>query len=428
MKIDEILKEVLNKVNPPKEEFDSIDKFVKDFKNKIEEKLKSAKINAEVFVGGSFAKKTLIKKGLYDIDVFVRFDKKYLGKDISKLLEKIIKGNKFGKISRIHGSRDYFKIEPENKNFFIEVIPVLKINNPKEADNVTDLSYFHVNYIRKKLKTEKKLGGARIAKAFCHANKCYGAESYINGFSGYALELLIDYYGDFMSFVKGISKVKDKEIIDADKLYKNKYDITINMNSAKMSSPIVLIDPTFRERNALAALSKETFRNFQETCKKFLKSPSIEMFETEKINLEKIKNKAQKNKYEFILLGAETDKQEGDIAGSKLVKFFKHLSDEIEKFYEIKEKGFEYNGGKTAEFFFVVKKKNEIILSGPEIKDKKENIKKFRQRHKNIFEKKGRLFAREKVDKKINEFIKDWMNKNSQKILEMYIDVLKINT
>ncbi|MDD5012578.1 MAG: nucleotidyltransferase domain-containing protein [Candidatus Nanoarchaeia archaeon] len=424
--INQILKEVLTKIDPLKEELNSIDKIVRGFIAELERKIKTARIDAEVFVGGSFAKRTMIKKGVYDVDIFVRFNEKYRGENISGIVEKLVKGIKKSKISRVHGSRDYFKVEPENQNFFMEIIPVIKVKNPKEAENITDLSYFHVNYVRRKLKTEKILDEIRIAKAFCHANKCYGAESYISGFSGYALELLIIHYKNFLNFVKAITKMKEKEIIDIEKLYRNKYELNMNMNSAKMTSPIVIIDPTFKERNALAALSRETFENSREVCRKFLKNPSAEMFELKEMDFEKEKKKAQKNNFEFILLGAETSKQEGDVAGSKLVKFYRHFTDELGEFYEIKNKGFEYNGKKEAKYFFAVRKRKEIIISGPETRDRKDNIKKFRMRHKNVFEKNGRFYAREKVDKKIREFVKDWMNENSQKILEMSISELKI--
>ncbi len=424
---NKILKGVLVKINPSKEELDSIGEFVKKFITEFEKKLTEQKIIAEVFVGGSYAKKTMIKKGLYDVDVFVRFDGKYIGKDISGLVEKTIKKIKgTGKISRIHGSRDYFKIEPAERNFFLEIIPVIKVKNPKDAENITDLSYFHVNYIRKKLKTSKMLDEIRLAKAFCHANKCYGAESYIGGFSGYALELLIIYYKSFLGFVKAVAKLKDKQIIDIEKLYKNKLEINMDMNSAKMISPIVLIDPTYKGRNALAALSKETFDDFKEVCKKFLKNPSEKAFEVKKFDLEKIKKNAEKNKNEFLLLEAKTEKQEGDVAGSKLVKFYRHFAGELNKFYEVKEKGFEYSGKKEAEYFFVIKNKGEVIFSGPETKDKKENINRFKQRHKNVFEKKGRLYAREKNDKKIRDWTKDWMNANAQKMIEMGINEIRI--
>jgi len=421
-KINQILKEVLIKVNPSEKDLSSINKFLKDFLSEIKKELKKKKIDAEVFIGGSFAKKTLIKKGQYDVDIFVRFNKKY-GNEISNLTEKILKETK-RHFSTIHGSRDYFKINVE-PSFFVEIIPVIKVKNPKESDNITDLSYFHVDYIRKKLKTEKMLEEVRLAKAFCHANKCYGAESYINGFSGYALELLVYHYKSFFNFVKAMIKIDEKEIIDVEKLYKNKREIEMNMNSSKMISPIVLIDPTYKERNALAALSKETFKEFKEVCKKFIKKPSEESFEVKKIDIEKIKNNAHKNKSEFVLIKAKTDKQEGDIAGSKLVKFYRHLAEEIEKFYKITNKDFEYHYRKEAEYFFVVKSKKEIILNGPNENDEK-NVMLFNNRHKNTFVKKGKIYAREKIDDKINDFIDNWKLKNQEKIREMGIIELEI--
>ncbi len=418
-----ILKNVLMKVSPSKEDLDSIREFLEDFISGFRKKLKESGIDAEVFVGGSYAKKTLIKKGQYDIDIFIRFDGKYKGKNISKLTEDVISKMRLN-VLKIHGSRDYFKINV-SPVFFAEIIPVLKVKNPKQAENITDLSYFHVNYIRKRLKNEKMLDEIRLAKAFCHANNSYGAESYINGFSGYGIELLVHHYKSFMNFAKKITKINDREIIDIEKLYKNKLEIAMNMNSAKMKSPIILIDPTYRERNVLAALSDETFRKFREACKKFLKNPSEKDFEIREINLEKIKENAKKRKKEFILLKAETDKQEGDVAGSKLVKFYKHMISEIEKLYDISNNGFDYSGKNSAEFFFVAKKKGKIILTGP-MKTDRENATLFKRKHKNIFIKKDRIYAEEKIKEDIKKFALSWKNKNSEKMREMHITSLEI--
>jgi tRNA nucleotidyltransferase (CCA-adding enzyme) len=422
-KVNQVLKEALKKINPTKEELNSIDKYLKSFVSKIGKKLKADKIIAEVFIGGSFAKKTMIRKGKYDIDIFVRYDEKYRKQNISEITERILRSLNI-KIISIHGSRDYFRIDI-NSIFFIEIIPVLKVKNPKQAENITDLSYFHVNYIKRKLKTQKIIEDVRLAKAFCHANKCYGAESYINGFSGYAIELLIYHYKGFLNFVKAMTKIKGKEIIDIEKHYKGKYEVAMNMNTAKMNSPVVLIDPTYKERNALAALSDETFRHFQEACRKFLKAPSLKSFEIKKIDLGKIKRNAEKNKNQFILLKAETDKQEGDIAGSKLIKFYRHLTEEIEKYYKISKREFNYNEKKEAEFFFVVKTRREIIQQGPNLRDK-ENASIFRKHHKNIFTKGNRIYARDRVDKSIKEFIDNWKSVNSKKIKEMHINNLEI--
>ena len=419
-KINLILKEVLKNIEPSKEELEIIKSSLEEFLKKFGKKLRTSKINAEVFVGGSFAKKTMIKKDSYDIDIFVRFDKRY-GKNISDILEKIVKPMK---AKKVHGSRDYFQIQKGNLIF--ELIPVIKIRNPKKAKNITDLSYSHVKYINKKIKSRELLEEIKIAKAFCYANSCYGAESYINGFSGYSLELLIYYYKSFIKFIKAVLEVKEgKKIIDIEKHHKTKQDVLMDLNSSKLNSPIILIDPTYKQRNTLAALSKETFEKFKKNCKKFLKNPSIKAFEIEKIDLKKMKDYAKKNKFDFALIKAKTSKQTGDVAGSKLLKFYRHLNFEISRFFEIKNKEFDYSGEKDAKYFFVVKNKKEILIKGPDIKSLK-NVKAFREKHSNTFVKKSRIYARESAPKSLSEFINNWKKKNKQKIKDMCVEEMKI--
>jgi len=421
IKVNAILKNVLEKVKPEENEIKTAEKILNEFIGKFNSYAKKLNIETQAFVGGSFAKNTMIKKDYYDADVFVRFDKHYNERKISELTKKILK--KFVKgFKTIHGSRDYYRIQAGPK-FFLEIIPVMKISKPREAQNVTDLSYSHVKYIKRKAK-EKILDEILLAKAFCYANKCYGAESYINGFSGYALELLICYYKSFLKFARAMAKVSDKLIIDIEKKYKNKNYVLMDVNGSKLQSPVVLIDPTYKQRNALAALNDETFEKFKVACKKFLKNPSLVAFEIQKTNLEKIKKNAKKNKNEFILLEAITKKQEGDIAGSKLLKFYNHLTGEIEKFFVIKNKGFNYNKIKSARYFFVVKNKKEIVLSGPFVKQK-ENVKEFKRVHKRTFVKGKKVFAREKINFNLKKFIEVWKKKNAKKMREMSIVNLK---
>jgi len=352
-RIDSILKEVLFEAKPSKEELSKIEERLKDFKLKLEKKIKKSKLKVDVFIGGSFAKKTMMRKKEYDVDIFLRFNKKNArGKEISKLTEKVLKD--FRK-TKIHGSRDYFMIKP-SKNLVFEVIPVLKVKNPKEAENITDLSYFHVNYMKKKLKKGKISEEIILAKTFCHANGFYGAESYIKGFSGYGLELIVEHYGSFVKFLKETTKAKDKIIIDEEKHFKNKQQVLMDLNTAKLTSPIILIDPTFKQRNTLAALSEETFENFVKVSKRFLSNPQKSFFERKEFDLEKIKKNSVKRKNEFLVTNLKTNKQGGDIAGSKLLKFYNHLVENISKKFYVKNKGFIYNDKKEAECFFCSEK------------------------------------------------------------------------
>jgi len=422
--VDSILKEALKKVNPEKEETKKIKKALDIFLVKLKERIFKLGLEVDVFVGGSYAKGTMIKKDHYDIDIFLRFNEKYEDSKLSGMTSKILE--KIAKAETLHGSRDYFRLKTDD-NLYFEIVPVRKVKKPEEAANITDLSYSHVKYIYDKIKNQEILDEIKIAKAFCHANNCYGAESYVNGFSGYALELLVYYYGGFINFLNGVSKEKskDKIIIDIEKKYKDKRQIMIDINSSKLQSPIILIDPTYKQRNALAALSYETFAKFVKDSRAFLKNPTINAFEIKKTDLDKIKKDATKKKYYYVLVEAETNRQEGDIAGSKLLKFYRHLEEEISRFYEIKNKGFNYNKKQKSRFFYVAKPKNEIIIEGPNAKDKS-NVFEFRRKHKSIFTNKGRVYAREKVKYNLSEFIENWKKKNSRKVKEMYITKIKV--
>ena len=431
-----ILSEVIKKIEPKKEDLKIITNLTEKFLEKIKSNLKKFKIDAEIFIGGSFAKRTVIKKDKYDIDIFIRFNKKYKNEEIPLLTKKALGNINF---ASVHGSRDYFRITLK-ENFFLEIIPVKRINKPEEYENITDLSYFHVKYINKKVKSQKILDDIKLAKAFCYANNCYGAESYISGFSGYSLELLIYYYKGFLNFIRAMSKIgnnfssknrramskikEKKEIIDIEKQFKNKNNALIDLNSSKLNSPIILIDPTYKQRNVLAALSSETYNRFQKACKEFLKNPSITSFEIKKANLDKIKKNAEEKGKEFILLEAETNKPEGDVAGSKLLKFYHHLEKEIDKFFNISKKGFNYNNKKSARYFFVAKNKEEIVFGGPYADDKK-NVSKFKKMHKKIFLKNKRIYSKEKIHIQLNKFIDKWKIKNNKRMQDMNIVSLK---
>ena len=125
------------------------------------------------------------------------------------------------------------------------------------------------------------------------------------------------------------------------------------------------------------------------------------------------------------MLKCETDKQEGDIAGTKLLKFYNHLTSEIDKYFEIKSRGFEYKNEKTARYHFAAKRKKEIIFNGPMIKQE-ENLKEFKKKHESIFYKSGKIYARKKVNFSLKEFLRNWEKKNREQIRGMGVIGMKI--
>jgi tRNA CCA-adding enzyme len=412
-KINEILKKEAEKISPEKSTLVELNKITKEFVEKLEKEIKKRKTKADVFVGGSFAKNTVIKKKKYDIDIYVRFDKKYNDREISEILKKIIGNGK-----RIHGSRDYFEVKA-GKNIYFEVIPIIKISSPEKARNVTDLSPMHVKYVNKKMEKNKNLGNEiRLAKTFCYCQNVYGAESYIRGFSGYAIELLICYYRSFLNFIEKTTQKNRRIVLDPEKHYKNKKQILLEINESKLQSPVILIDPTFRQRNALAALSQETYEKFREAAIKFLKKPSHDYFEKKEFDEKEFKRKIKKTE-EFLKIRAVTDRQSGDIAGSKLHKFYKLFEKKLEDNFEINNSYFVYDDKQTAYFYFILKKKKSILIKGPPV-TAVENVVRFKKKHKSAFIKNHTVYSREKPEK-IREFVSEFKKKNRNRMKEMGI-------
>ncbi|NCO11793.1 hypothetical protein CO038_03490 [Candidatus Pacearchaeota archaeon CG_4_9_14_0_2_um_filter_39_13] len=428
MQLKKILKEKIEEIKPNEREVKQLKKDVKVFIERLNQELAKTKHGGDVFVGGSFAKNTLIKDGKYDVDVFVRFPWEY--DDISPLLEKVLQklAKKLGlKMEKLHGSRDYFRIYFSDNAYF-EIIPVTKIRKPSEERNVTDLSYFHVSYVKKKIKGLENQ--VLLAKSFCQAQKVYGAETYVRGFSGYSLELMVLHYGSFLKMLRELVKAEKgtRIILDPGKHYRRKDDVLFELNEAKLQSPVILVDPTNKDRNALASLSRETFEKFQEAARKFLKSPDKVYFSEDDIDLDKLKDLAEKKKAEFIHVNIRTDRQAGDIAGTKLKKFHYYVESEIKKYFELLKHEFVYSGKQEADFYMIVKSKKEIIQLGPPMYTKRlrKHIQAFKEAHRGrTFVKDNMIYARIPVDFSGKEFIEK-INRDKDKLNEMGITEMKV--
>lgn len=394
MKINKILEKEIERIKPSDEENK---KFLIKINSIIESLNKKLKGKAHASLGGSFAKNTVIKKDKYDADIFVRFRN---DKNSSDVLEKVLKAIRL-KAERIPGSRDYFSAKIDSLS--LEIVPILDINKVEKAVNVTDVSPFHVLYIKKKIESNKKLADEiRLAKAFCYANECYGAESHIRGFSGYCLEVLIAHYKSFVNLLKAAAKWNEKVVIDPAKYYKNKDEILREINESKIVSPLVLIDPVQKDRNVAAAISEEKFLLFIEQAKKFLKKPSDESFKKRDVEKEILK---RVGRGKLIVMNAESTKTKDDIAGAKLLKFYRFLLMKLEKSgYPTKSEIKFYDN--SAKFFFITEKKDSLV-PGPFI-EMKEHVEAFKNKWKRTVIKGKRLFAIRKASemKKPEEILK----------------------
>ncbi|MEA3378294.1 MAG: CCA tRNA nucleotidyltransferase [Nanoarchaeota archaeon] len=397
---------ILKSIKPNKLE----EKKLKDIAKQAMSKIKIRYAKTEL--GGSVAKGTWLKKN-HDIDIYVKFSaSKYNNKNISGILYKHLK-KKFPKVDRIHGSRDYYQIELDN--YTIEIIPILNIRKVKSAKNITDISPFHVQWVKK---NKRYCNEIRLAKSFCKANKIYGAESYIKGFSGYAIEILAVYYSGFYNLIKKAGKWKEKEVIDISHYYKNRKEILENLNISKTKSPLILIDPVQKERNATAGLSKEKFNNFIRLANKFLEHPSESFFIKKDITIKELKQIAEGKR--LILLEAVPLEGKKDVVGAKLLKCFQQISKQFKlNDFEIIESGWEWSS--NAIFYFIFSKEKLPASKkhyGPP-KNSKASLKKFRDKWKSEkirYEKNNSYIILKRDYREPKVFLKDLLrNENIKK-------------
>ncbi len=398
--VEEVLEKVKERLEPGKTNMDNVEATVR----RINKSLDKNDVKAECMIGGSFAKNTHLR-GDHDVDLFVRFDKnKYDSGDISDILEDVLPFE----VERVNGSRDYFKAERYG-NLEFEIVPVLKVSNHEEAKNITDMSPLHVEYIKEQEKKIDNLNeGIRLAKQFAKANRVYGAESYIQGFSGHVVDLLVAYYGGFMKLVKAAADWGDRVVIDMESHWSNPLK---ELNDSKLESPLVLVDPIQPERNAAAALSKEKFELFKTRCRQFLDSPDEDFFKVKDFSIEDLEDQAGENGLVVVKLWPYKDKE--DVMGSKLRQCYEYMFRKLEeREWPIIESDWEFREGEDTGkdsrklenqpkgfFYFIVDEDAPEFIErkGPPV-TKKKDLKKFTDKHSNTYVEGGRVFAR--IDRK----------------------------
>jgi len=395
--MQEILEKVIKKIKPTAAEIKRFEKVTAQFLTKLNSQFKDAK----AILGGSGEKGTWLS-GSHDIDVFLQFDyKKYKDKsdDLADLTEEKLK-KVFPKFQRVHGSRDYF--QTNYQSYVFEIIPILKITKKDQAVNITDISPLHAQWVKKHKTLQDEI---RLAKQFAKAQGCYGAESYINGLSGWVLEILTVYYGSFENLLNAAVKWESKDSIDVQKHYKKAKEIFKNLNQSKLKSAIIVIDPVDKDRNAAAAFDLEKFFLFRYKCAEFLKKPTEILFEKQTIDFQKLEKETL---YNLTYVEVSPLAGKDDVVGTKLLKVFEFLKKKLTNF-EIEDSGWDWSGN-NAIFYYILKKRQIdpfIIKEGPPLK-MEEAVKAFQKKNKNTYEERGRLKVKIPLEHfKLPDFLKE---------------------
>ena len=359
-KLKKVFERAYSTFVPSEKEKSTLDNIAAELIALLDKNAKESEVNVEFRFGGSYAKGTWIKNES-DIDIFAVFNSESEMKNLSFLVPQ--------NFIPTFGTRKYFR--GVFKGIKIEVVPVLRFSDVNSVENSIDLSVLHANYINSFLSSSQKKD-VIILKAFCKANNCYGSETYMHGFSGYSLEVMIREFGSFAALVKAVNSWKPPIIIGK----------AFNKNPF----PIFLVDPTNPKRNICASVNEENLSKFVLSIKLFYLSPSFDFFVKKSIKEKVLKEVKVRGTRLFVFTTKILEPR--DVFLSKYVKNLYKLIQEL-KAENIEIYSFEVDyGEKSANLFIQVEnipKTKTKAVYGPEVFSDIEILKNFIKVHKNVF-------------------------------------------
>lgn len=278
--INRILMEVLSKIKPAEIVRSRLIATYEAIRGIVQRCLEAKSLmNFEISLQGSAAKDTFLNDEV-DLDVFVLFNPanygiEWINKEFVGIITKCLQDQGYSTIVK-------YATHPYVTTYFdgveVDIVPALRIENPKNIISAVDRTPFHTQYVKSKLYEEKSKDEVRLLKAFLKAWDLYGAEIRVQGFSGYLVELLIIKYKSFLNVLKASQSWRAyKTCIEIEEYYGDERVCRKNFKK----DVLVVVDPVDPNRNVAAALSLKSYAYFKMLARLFLEKPAKEFFEVE---------------------------------------------------------------------------------------------------------------------------------------------------
>jgi tRNA nucleotidyltransferase (CCA-adding enzyme) len=252
-------KAILEDIKPTAVEKQHIDKVSLDIMNFLQKACDEKGIDAKVALVGSVAKNTALK-GKSDIDIFIAFplgtEKKYL-KDKGLELAHLCCDEFEGDAQHHFASHPY--VTAEIGDCEVDIVPCYAIEDGSQLKSAVDRTILHTRYVKENLK-ESQEDEVLLLKRFMAMTGTYGSEFKVGGFAGYLCELLIINYGDFESTLKSAINWK----------YGHTIDLEGYGTAGNFKDPLIVIDPTDKNRNVGAALRLDKMAEFIQSARNYI--------------------------------------------------------------------------------------------------------------------------------------------------------------
>jgi tRNA nucleotidyltransferase (CCA-adding enzyme) len=427
--MNNIEREVLERITPKKQYKKQIEEIVKEIKKIVNQEIKKRNLPVTIELVGSIAKDTYLKDNL-DIDIFIKFPTIYKKEEIGKSALSI--GRAFLKNTE-ESYAEHPYIRGLYKEYKVEIVPCYKIEKASQKLSAVDRTPLHTKYVKENLH-EKNKSDVLLFKQFLRGIGCYGAEAEIEGFSGYLCEILIIKYGDFKNLIENSVNWKFGEKIA---FTKDKYP--------SFDTPLTFIDPVDTNRNVASAISPDKFDFFIKACKEYLKKPKTTFFFPNKVkpwSLSKIRENLENIDAQFIGIKIKRPDTIPENLYPQVRKATRSICDTSERYgFTILDSSFFID---KDFIYIIIKIKNEPLSKtyvhlGPPAKLKKhteEFLTKWEKDPrvtKKPYEKNERLYVEIKRDYiEIKEYLKDnilelSMGRHIDKIVRIKFSILDVN-
>jgi tRNA nucleotidyltransferase (CCA-adding enzyme) len=270
--VEDILRVVDERETPTREDRAQMLQLAETLRKKVEENARKYGIKADVRIEGSVAKDTWLRSSK-EIDIFMHvppaLERDKLGTTCLDIARDSVEGYRW--VERF-AEHPYLEAYAEG-DVRINIVPCYKVEKGRWK-SATDRTPFHTEYIKARLRFEWQKREIRFLKRFMKGIDAYGADVKVGGFSGYLIELISLYYGNFIEALRKASEWKLREIIDPENYYKK------NLGDAEklFDEPLIVIDPVDWRRNVASAVRIECLDKFRSAAKFFLRKPSLNFF------------------------------------------------------------------------------------------------------------------------------------------------------
>ncbi len=253
--------QILKDIKPTEQEQQEIDEMSDKLVSFLEESCENDNIDAKVAIVGSVAKHTALK-GKSDIDIFIAFplsESETRLKKCGLYLAHKCNDHFNGDASHHFASHPY--VTSDIDGFEVDFVPCYEIEDGSQLKSAVDRTILHTRYVKAHL-TDEGCDQVLLLKKFMDMTGTYGSEFKVGGFAGYLCELLVIRYGSFENVLKAASNWQFGEVIDLEG-----YGTSDNFND-----PLIVIDPTDKNRNVGAALRLNKMSEFIQSARNYLAS------------------------------------------------------------------------------------------------------------------------------------------------------------